>query len=324
MIGDFIYLKNSWEEIKQKYQNGLNIYYEELPGNNYKIYVIDKSIIYFCILYSPNTNLTIIGKSPTNDLDYDDFITNYKTSIDQNIKPFSFPISIVDNLKVGNKLKVASSPKPESETKSYFSCWSNSGDDVINHIIWGGDKLSFSFSPGINKIEKRLYFDPVFGDVFIYSGCCMWKNGNEGDSMYAGLWGPATLLQTHVNLNLVLEGTRVKYSEDGPGTGTHGFASNPILIPNKTRSGYWNYSPVTGLVPDLTGNGKYDIFTEEKEVFRMINGLEFFGNSNGYIDIKGLDSVQILYPYFIKVVFETNGNSNLYASCYLCLYRENS
>jgi hypothetical protein len=176
----------------------------------------------------------------------------------------------------------------------------------------------------MTRIEKNVYFDPLFGDTFLYSGSCLWKNGSEGDNVTVGLYGVPTQLQTSVNLNLILDGTKVKYSPGGPGTGTHGFASSPVLILNKTGTGSWNYSPSTGLVPDLSENGKYDIFTEEKEVFRMVNSIELVGNSNGYVNINGFDSSQIKYPYFIKIIVTTNGNSNIYVSFYMSLYREYS
>ena len=93
---------------------------------------------------------------------------------------------------------------------------------------------------------------------------------------------------------------------------------------NKTGTKSWNYSSSTGLVPDLSENGKYDIFTEEKEVFKMVNSIELIGNSNEYMNINGFDSSQIKYPYFIKIIVTTNGNSNIYVSFYMSLYREYS
>ncbi len=320
-MDNFVYVNKSWNFIKQKNSENLLLAYEELHDGIFRVFCVDNNIKYFTILYPPSKK-DIIGKSSTNDADYNDFINNYKENIDKNPPYFLMAVDFPNLLKMGNKLQTHDSSRPDSKDKKYISCWSSSGDDLENHILWGGNEAKFSLEADEAEKYVDIYFDPIFGDTWLKEGYAVWENVPYGGYLYVSIYASKTNLQTNFGLNLILDGNRVRFSPNGLNTGTHGFASAPVLVPNYFSNGWWDYDADNGLVPNMQGLGKFDIYNTEKEIMRFLNKIYLLGSSYQYFKLDSDDIAKIVAPYFIRIKFVNVLGYSPKILFFMSLYRE--
>ena len=322
MESNFIYIKKSWNFIKQKNSENCVMGYEELYDGIYRVFSIENNIKYFVVLYPPNRK-DVAGLENTNDLDYQDFVSNYKQNIDKKPPLFLFPVDLPNLLKTGNKLQTHDSSRPDSKTKKYISCWSSTGDDIVNHVIWGGNEAVISAGPEESEKIVDICFDPYFGDVWLKEGYAAWENAQFGCCLYVSVFAHKTNLQNVSNLNLVLEDdNRVKFSPNGPNTGTHGFASTPVLVPNHFSNGWWDYDETNGLTPNPMGLGKFDIYNTEKEVMRFLNKIYIMGSNHHYFKLESKEISKIVSPYFLRLRYVNVPGTSSKIVFFMSLYRE--
>jgi len=215
---------------------------------------------------------------------------------------------------LGDKLAVHQSSKPLDSSKEFYLVWTGSGDDITNGIIGEGDLLAFDIKTTDATVSKEIRFDPQFGDVYIHEGYAKWDHSDgsngAGDHMSAMIMADPTALQTVANLDLVIVDNWVKLAPGGPGTGTHGFAATPTLIPRTlSHDGDWDYDGAS-LTPNLFGTGGYKISDIERTIHKYINRIPMCFSSNGY-DRLTSDETAFLPPgYFIRVTaFNVTGSA---------------
>lgn len=231
----------------------------------------------------------------------------------------TFPVS-----DVGTKMAVHESPKPVVPGKPMYAYWAGAGDDVVNHIVGAGQKGILKTIVGQVSTSIDLKFDPTFGKVFLHDGFIIWKDAgigtDLGDCVDVEIVASPTSLQTAANLNYVIESNKVKAV--APGTGTHGFAANPVLVPNITTTGWWNYDVTAGLTFSNTQTGKYDIWNIEQVANRFVNKFLVFGTNNTYTDLSSEDTSEIPAGYFIRMTAHNVSDTVWYACIVMEMFRE--
>ena len=203
--------------------------------------------------------------------------------------------------ELGDKLAVHPSTKPTDPNKEFYLVWTGCGDDVTNHSVGEGELLAFAVATGNPTVSKEIRFDPLFGDVYIHEGYAKWDGGSAGDHMSAMIMTDPTPVQQVASLDLVVEDDWIKYSQSGPGTGTHGFAAAPTLVKRTfSKDGDWDYEG-GNLTPNFAGDGLYKISTIERTVHKYINKIPLCGTSGGYDRLTSDETAWLPPGYFIRV-----------------------
>lgn len=231
------------------------------------------------------------------------------------------PMSIFQIQPETGKLAVQASAKPLQAQQTY-AVWSGSGDDVVNHLLGEGTLLDFNLTPGVPSQSIDIKFDPTFGKVWINEGYMRFADAGLGDCLSAYIIAPATQLQTIVSKDLVVNDHRVSYSTGGPGTGTHGFAATPTLVPRTfSKDGDWDYNGVS-LTPNFAGTGLYRMYDIEYITHKYINRIPVRGTVTNFINLASDDTASIPHPYFIRLTCYNNSNTTWNLQAFVEIYRE--
>lgn len=222
-----------------------------------------------------------------------------------------------------NKLAVQHSAKPMFHDKVTYVVWTGAGDDLDNHLLSQGELLNWNLEPGVSEQSIDVKFDPIHGRVWLNEGYLRFENAGDGDYVSAYIMAPATQVQTMVNLDLIIDANNyVKYSPSGPGTGTHGFAATPVLLPRSySRDGDWDYDG-TNLLPNFTGTGEYKMSTDEKAVHKYFNKVPVRGSCPTYFSMASDDTAELIHPYFVRITFHNISNTTWNAQVIMEIYRE--
>ena len=228
--------------------------------------------------------------------------------------------------EVGDKkLWVHSTPKPELDGKQFFATWAGASDHVTNGI-GQGPKLKCVNVVGTAEQTLDFDFDLSSGDVYLHEAFISWYGPSgadigEGNIFEAKIIASATQLQTAANLDYELDGDRVKYASGGSGTGTHGFAANPTLVPNRLCTGYWNYSVGTGLLP-ASGDGKFDIYQTEQIYMTLTQEFQLNPHPTYEFHFSSGDTTRFQPGYFVRVKTYNNSNTDWTLIMNVGLFRE--
>lgn len=221
------------------------------------------------------------------------------------------------------KLAVHTSFKPHVPNSTTYAVWTGAGDDVVTvpNVLGEGELLHFNMVPGTSLVIKDIKFSPDFGRVWIHEAYLKFTDGGEGDYISADMVATGVVLQTSVNLDLELDGDYVKFAAGGVGTGTHGFAATPVLIPrNYSKDGDWDYDG-TNLIPNMSGTGEYYIKTVDTVVHRYVNKIPTYGDCP-YFSMSSDETTEILSGYFLRVNCHNNSNTTWNICIILEIYRE--
>ena len=237
------------------------------------------------------------------------------------VKPQELPLS-----EVGDKLWVHSSSKPQKNGQQFYTCWTGAADDVVNGILGAGEPFDLETTIDEPVVYKDFFFDPQFGEIYIHEAYLKWMDSSFGDSMTGYIIASPTQLQPFANLDLVLTpvigGNKISYSPSGPGTGTHGFAANPTLVPNISGTGDWNYDATNGLAPTFTKDGAYDMYDVVIPVQRFINRIQLHGTCPSYLELDSSDSASLPPGYGLRVQLNNVSNTAWHVHLIVLIYRE--
>jgi len=176
--------------------------------------------------------------------------------------------------------------------------------------------------PGIAMVTKEIKFLPSCGRVWIHEGYLKFNDGGIGDCISAVVVAPATALQTAVNLDLILDGDDIKYSPSGPGTGTHGFAAAPGLIPRTfTKDGGWDYDG-TDLTPNMANTGLYKIRNVRTDLHKYINRVPCKGTASNYFTMSSNETTELPHPYYLELTCHNQSDTTWSASVMIEIYRQ--
>lgn len=219
------------------------------------------------------------------------------------------------------KIAMHASAKPLQEKQTY-AVWAGAGDDMATGGAGDGPLLSFFMTPGVPAVSVDIKFHPNNGKVWINEGYFKFDGAGAGDTISAFVMAPPTSMQTVANLNMVIVDDWVKFAPGGPGTGTHGLAATPVLIPRSfSRDGDWDYDG-TNLLPNMTGTGGYKISTIERVYHKYINRIPLYGSSHTYVNMASDDTAGMPYPYFIRVTCTNASNGTWNLQAFMEIYRE--
>lgn len=224
------------------------------------------------------------------------------------------------------KLAVHQSAKPSRKDSphGYNTHWAGAGDDPVNHVLGGGPLAQLSMIPGNATETLDIEFDPLFGRIFILHGYVGYHGAGLGDSFSVTAVAKATPLQQFVDLDLELDGDKIRLAEGGPGTGTHGFGGIPTLVPNLISAGWWNYSDIYGLTPSLDQTGTFDIYQVEVDVDRFMNRIPVYGDNHVTASLEAADYSELAPGYLLRIKAYNNSNTNWVLWFFLECYRERS
>ncbi len=232
------------------------------------------------------------------------------------------PLSDIDE---GKKLAVHPSYKPRLESGTTYAVWTGAGDDVVSDpsVIGGGDLLHFVADTGTAEVVKEIRFDhDAFGRVWVHEAYLKFNGGGEGDYISADVMATGAPLQTVANLDLVIDGDLVKFAPGGPGTGTHGFADTPTLVPRTySMDGDWDYDG-ENLTPNMLGEGEYQIRTVDTAIHRYVNKIPCYGSCPNYFSMTSDETAELRAGYFLRVNMHNVSDTNWHASIIMEIYRE--
>jgi hypothetical protein len=255
----------------------------------------------------------LVVNNGTNDLD--DPLNGWDWVVGEKL-----PLSDLD----GKKLAVHTSYKPALDGIQTYAVWTGCGDDIAASPdgIGDGDLLHFDAVVDTASQIKEVKFDPVAGRVWIHEAYLKFEGGGEGDYISAEVIAEASVLQTSVNLDLVLTGDDVSYAPGGAGTGTHGFAGTPVLVPRTfAKDGDWDYDGAT-LTPNMGGTGGFKIRQVESIVHKYINKIACYGSCQTYFSMSSDETAEVPAGYFIRVKATNGSNTAWHASVIMEIYRE--
>ncbi len=226
---------------------------------------------------------------------------------------------------LGNKLAIHSSSKPALPGKEFFLVWTGAGDDLTTTPpgVGAGDLLQFEMTPGTAMVTKDIHFAPEFGDIYIHEGYVKWEGGGMADHLCGDVIASPSVFQTAANLDLIIADNFIKYSPGGPGTGTHGFATTPVILPRpNTNDGDWDYNPVDGLLPNFAGTGGYKISDIERGVHSYINKIPTLGSSYGFTQLTSDETAYLPPGYFIRITVHNKSDTAWNACVFMEIFRE--
>lgn len=233
----------------------------------------------------------------------------------------TMPMSTIDNKKIA----VHPSYKPEVGEGITYAVWTGAGDDVISSPskLGDGELLQFDTVKGTAVVTKDIKFDhAAFGRVWIHEAYLKFNNGGQGDYISAEVVASATALQQVANLDMILDGNNVKYAPGGPGTGTHGFAAAPTLVPRTfSADGDWDYNGIS-LTPNISGTGAYGISIVDTPVHRYVNKIPCYGSCPAYFSMSSDETAELLPGYFLRVTCNNVSDTAWHASIFMEIYRE--
>lgn len=227
----------------------------------------------------------------------------------------------------GTKLAVHSSPKPTVAGVRTYAVWTGCGDDIAGNDIGDGPHVEFNSEVDTAQKHVDVEFLANAGRVWIHEGYLRFEGGGVGDYMSADIRAKATPLQTSVDLDYELvdngKGSNwVKLAAGGPGTGTHGFAGQPVLLPRSfSADGHWDYDG-TNLTPNLAGTGGYHICDAEQVVHRYINRIPCQGSSYGYFTMSSNETTELPAGYYMRIIQHNVSNTVWNASVLMEIYRQ--
>jgi hypothetical protein len=324
--------KRSWEELKALVASGAGDMDYDTAKKRYKVFVVSGDTTFFTNLYEPGSRMP--KNAPmTNDVDYQDFETNFKTNIDTNPPATKRVVELAGVNNDGGKLQINPSSRPIIKGVPLNTVFVGAGDDIVNHKLGYGPQMMIETVPGQPNSYVDIHFDTSFGKVFLQEGYAMWADAGFGDHISIAIFASATKLQTTSNLNMVLEaaGSTNKLKYVGDGNGTHGFGGLPVLVPANEgpsiwgdKKGWWDYSVDTGLTPNTDQMGAYDIYNTDVEVGRFVNAIPVYGTTNQYMNVKSSDYAEIPPHYFLRFLAGNVSNTTWKTFIFLTMFRETS
>lgn len=224
----------------------------------------------------------------------------------------------------GDKVATYVSSKPLVAGKTFYATWTGAGDNPTTGEIAGGDLLTFVFGTEDTELNKSARFHPDNGEVYLHDGYIKWEGAHIGDYITVRICSDATLLQQAANLDLILDGEWIQYSPSGPGTGTHGFAATPTLVPRSySLDGDWDYTTAGGLVPNFDGTGSFKMANIKKAVHTFVNKMPLIGASESYMKLFSEESTLLPAGFSMDItVYCSDGSGTLQASTIIYVYRQ--
>ena len=217
------------------------------------------------------------------------------------------------------KVFVHQSSTPVGAT-TYFT--SAADDPSDPHAVGGGSRLWMRHTVGEGDIPLDVHFNSATNRTWLHSGYAIWEN-SQWDCINLGVFAYGSTTQAGSNtlyntLNSPGHPWHGKLILPAAGDGTLdvtalklvGFYPSPDEAPSKPR--YWNatWNSVTKQYDDITaaaaGDGEFNMFIEETELFRFINQIIVNGTNSAPWSFLTHDTQRIGDGMFLRLTPVTN------------------
>lgn len=304
----------TWDAFKAKVSAlAISLQYEETE-KNYQLKAIEGRRVWVHTIWKSEylADHTVVGINPTQEAaDQTDFEASYMQPADA--EP---PTREADP---EGKVFVHQSPTPVGAT-TYFT--SSADDPSDPHAVGGGVSLLLQHTIGDGDVALDANFNPANNKTWLYSGYAIWE-GAQWDSVSMGVHaygsttqaGASTLYNT---LNFPGHPWHGKLVVPAAGDGTLdvtvpkliGFYPTPYEAASQPR--YWNatWNVATKQYDDVTaapnGDGEFNMFTEEMELFRFVNHIILNGSNSTPWIFQSHDTQRLGDGMFLRITPVTN------------------
>jgi len=276
-------------------------------------------------------NNTVVGVNPSEEAAKEsDFTANHKEDAENNPP--------THEMNRDGKVYVHQTPTPNGAT-SYIT---SQGDDYSDrNSVGGGNLLVSEHVVSGGDVDVDVDFNSAMNKTWIYSGFAMWE-GCQLDRISLLIMAKGSTTSGGASTNFT--------TLDYPGHPWHGKliipaagdgdldVSAPVLVgfypnPNHTEENdvpaYWDatWNPVTktydGLTPNVSGEGEFNMFTQEIELFRFANNCVLNGSNNAPWSVDSRDAQRLGDGMFIRMRPTTVGEDHAWKSMViLFMHRE--
>ena len=196
-------------------------------------------------------------------------------------------------------------------------------DDLSTGEYLGSDEPAFiTVDSADSTISKDFEFDPQHGEVWVHEGYAWWSGAGPGDNFsVAIISNPTPLATSNVSLDLEVNGKLILPASGGAGTGTHGFAGQPVPVFKPSSNGFWNLDNGS-LQPVASQTGQYDLYTSEVWVDYIIAKVPVLGTTTNYVKFQSADTSQIPPGYKLRVILNNVSGNTWSIGFFMTVYRE--
>jgi hypothetical protein len=221
--------------------------------------------------------------------------------------------------------------------------WVGLGDDTSDvHNVGGGQVFDIEHNIGEGNSEiVYIDFNIVNNETWLHEGYVTWKDCDM-DRLTSEMVTRVTACHTDstatTNYNLYNDNIIIPAVGDGtlvldaditdPNAGLVFMPDNDL---GEVPTAFWNadYNSTTKLyeniTPAPTGNGRYNMFSEEEVLARFLNHMPLLGN--GFLGLDSSDTDQMGHGMRIKMIADTNisvGDHKWAVACLMCMHRNSS
>lgn len=175
--------------------------------------------------------------------------------------------------------------------------WTSKGDNLDNGTVGDGEKFSITMNTGDTTKSVEGSFLPY--ESFIYGGTICWEGSNNKKTVSLDV--VATAANTTIGSTVTIESGTNKVIPSPTNSGTHDIDGIPTLVDNKTLTGWWDFID-NELVPNVNQSGKFDIYTVDKTVARLLNDFDLIPKSSGDNCIKSPNAWKVFPGYKFKLI----------------------
>ena len=303
-----------WSDFKAKVANKrLSMQFEE-TNRNYRLQAIEGRRTWVYTIWKSvylNEHAVVGVDAVQSAADQADFEANYKQIADD-----TPPTRETDE---EGKVYVHQSPTPIGST-TYFT--SAADDPSDPHAVGGGVRLWLRHIAGEGDIPLDVHINAANNRSWLHSGYAIWENA-QWDCINMSVYAYSSATQAGANtlyntLNFPGHPWHGKLVVPAAGDGTLdvtipklvGFYPSPDDAPSLPR--YWNatWNPATKQYDNLaaasSGDGEFNMFTEEMELFRFINQIIVNGTNSTPWTFLSHDTQRLGDGMFLRLTPVTN------------------
>jgi hypothetical protein len=337
-----LYKKRTWSKVKSLINDkkGYSLDFEEKQNGVFRAFVQKGRSQFFVNLFPPGFG-HVVGISETNDADYQDFVDNYQTPIEDSppeeveheIDPITGETSPKWTQPVAGdgKVRVLASHKPVIKGKEAWNYFCSVGDLVASVTVGDGQEMAVCATSGTFESEVTLEFlnnSSPSEAIYIFGGGIMWENAGWGDSFCLEITTDPTPVVPKVVADTIplpvdynLDEDKIYYA--GPASGSHALGGMPVFVQNFEHTGYWDLDKVNMVpVPSPAQTGNFDWHTTEQFGGHFINDLYVYGDSYQPTIIDGTEAAPLPYGYKLKLRIKNYSDTDWKLWGFLRMYRE--
>jgi len=224
-----------------------------------------------------------------------------------------------------NKLWVQQTAMPVRDALRTTTVYTSRGDDLSTPTMSEGTEIWLDLAASDTTKSVDLEWSASFGKMWLHEGWVSYKGAGPKDNVSAIVVAGATPMIANPSGTYVIVDTKVVYVGTGNGTiGTHSLGGIPTLVESLAKTGNWNYDAdsATPLTPNLSSEGKYNIFTVDKIVENFISKFLITGASAHPIHFSPSQAQEFPPGYKLRIQVENKSGTIFQVWGGLTLYRE--